>query len=190
MNARRESAERDKGRKVKDGRQADVPPRWVRGIEYVIEQIGRAVSWLGLAMVLVMTVVVVLRYVFGIGSIALQEAVAYMHAALFTIGASYTLKHDAHVRVDVLYRGWSDRSRAIVDLVGTFVLLIPFCLFIIWVSYDYVARSWALFEGSAEAGGLSGVFVLKTLIPTMGVLVLLAGLARAGRAWHVLRSAR
>ena len=176
------------GPEVKQGEQLE-PPAWIRRIEAAIEALGRTVAWLGLMMVVVTTVVVVLRYVFGIGSIALQEAVAYMHAALFTLGASYALKHDAHVRVDVFYRGWSERTRALVDLFGTVVLLLPFCLFMIWVSYDYVARSIELLEGSPEAGGLPGVFVLKSLIPAMAVLLLLAGVARAGRAVLNLRSA-
>ena len=137
-----------------------------------------------------MLLVVVLRYAVGVGSIALQEAVAYMHGALFTLGAGYTLKHDAHVRVDVFYRGWSPRGKAWVDLGGTIVLLVPFCLFLIWTSYDYVAQSAIHLEGSAEAGGLPGVFLLKALIPIMAALVLLAGIARAGRALAVLRLGR
>ena len=157
-------------------------------IETVIEHIGRVIAWLGLAMVVVMTAVVVMRYVLGVGSIALQESVAYMHAALFMFGASYTLKHDAHVRVDVLYRGWSPRRRALVDLFGTLLLLAPFCIFVAWVSLDYVSRSLAVLEGSAEAGGLPGVFIIKGLIPTMAILVLVTGIAKAGRAVHVLRT--
>ncbi len=172
------------------GSEVGAGPAWVRGIETAIEGLGRIVAWLGLAMVVVTTVVVVLRYVFGIGSVALQEAVSYMHGALFTLGASYALKHDAHVRVDVLYRGWSRRAQAWVDLIGTAVLLVPFCGFVVWVSYDYVAASFALLEGSPEAGGLPGVFLLKALIPAMAALVFLAGLARAGRAYVALRSAR
>ncbi|MEL7371095.1 MAG: TRAP transporter small permease subunit [Myxococcota bacterium] len=164
------------------------PPRWVLGIEAVLEALGRTVAWLGLAMVVVMALVVVLRYWVGVGSIALQEAVAYMHAALFMLGAGYTLKHDGHVRVDVLYRGWSSRGQAMVDLAGTVFLLFPFCIFVAWVSFDYVASSVRVLEGSSEAGGLPGVFVLKALIPVMAVTVLLAGAARVGRAVHVIRS--
>ncbi|MEM7677399.1 MAG: TRAP transporter small permease subunit [Myxococcota bacterium] len=166
------------------------PPPWVLRIEAILEAIGRAVAWLGLVMVLVMTLVVVLRYWVGVGSIALQEAVAYMHATMFMLGAGYTLKHDGHVRVDVLYRGWSPRGQALVDLVGTLVLLFPFCIFVAWVSYEYVASSFRVLEGSSEAGGLPGVFILKALIPVMAILVMLAGAARAGRAVHTLRNHR
>lgn len=163
---------------------------WVRLIEQCIEGIGRAASWLGLAMVLVTTLVVVLRYIFGLGSVALQETVAYMHAALFMLGASYALNQDAHVRVDVLYRGWSPRRRAAVDLLGTVLLLFPFCVFTFWVSLRYVSDSWGNLEGSPEAGGLPGVFLLKTLIPCMALLLAAAGLARISRCLQILRGAR
>ncbi|MEO1229612.1 MAG: TRAP transporter small permease subunit [Myxococcota bacterium] len=169
------------------GGKAERPPAWVRFIEVAIERLGQAVSWLGLAMVLVTTVVVVLRYGLGVGSVALQETVAYMHASLFMIGASYALLHDAHVRVDVLYRGWSRRAQARVDLLGTLFLLVPFCVFAVVISAQYVAASWRLLEGSPEAGGLPGVFLVKTLIPVMAVLLLISGLARLGRCWLVLR---
>jgi TRAP-type mannitol/chloroaromatic compound transport system permease small subunit len=166
------------------------PPGWARGLERFIDRLGRAVAWLGLGMVVTTFGVVVLRYAFSVGSVALQEAVAYMHAALFMLGASYALLHDGHVRVDVLYRGWSLRARAWVDLAGTVLLLLPFCAFTLGVSFDYVASSWALLEGSAEAGGLPGVFLLKSLIPVMAALLVLAGAARAARCVVILRGAR
>lgn len=172
-----------------DGERAAEPelPGWVRFIERGIEGLGQVISWLGLGMVVVTTLVVILRYVFGVGSVALQETVAYMHAALFMVGASYALLHDAHVRVDVLYRGWSARTKALVDVIGTLVLLMPFCLFALGVSINYVAASWRLLESSPEVGGLPGVFVLKSLIPLMAVLLIVSGLARLGRCLVTLR---
>ncbi len=161
-------------------------PRWILRLEAVVETIGGAVSWLGLAMVVGMTVVVVLRYVFNIGATALQEAVLYLHATVFMVGMSYTLKWDEHVRVDVFYRAWPDRARAVVDLLGTLVLLMPFCGFIVWVSLGFVARSIANLEGSPEASGLPGVFVVKALIPVTGGLLFVTGIAKVGRAWHTL----
>ncbi|MCG8097612.1 MAG: TRAP transporter small permease subunit, partial [Candidatus Thiodiazotropha taylori] len=126
--------------------------------------------------------VVVLRYVFQLGWIWLQESVTFMHAALFLVGAAYTLKHEGHVRVDILYRKFSERGRAWVDLLGTLTLLLPVCLFIFFVSWDYVAKSWALFEGSREVGGLEGVFLLKSLILVMAVLLVLQGISLAIRS--------
>ena len=149
--------------------------RLADGCEAVNEWLGGAVSWLSLLMVLVSAVVVVLRYVFGIGWIWLQESVTFMHATLFLVGAAYTLKHEGHVRVDIVYRRFSPRGRAWVDLIGSLTLLLPVCLFIFIVSWGYVAQSWALFEGSREVGGLDGVFLLKSLILVMAGLLLLQG---------------
>lgn len=161
-------------------------------IAHIIERFtditGRMVSWLTLAMVLVTFTVLVMRYLFDIGSIAMQESVVYMHAAVFLIGSAWTLQQDAHVRVDILYCRCSEKTRALIDLLGSVFLLLPFMLFIAWVSLQYVADSWSVHEGSREAGGLPGVFLLKTLIPTMAVMLVLQGIAKILRAALVLRS--
>ena len=158
-----------------------------RAAEALLEAVGRGLGGLVLIMTLAMTLVVGLRYLFDTGSIALQEVAAYIHGALITLGAGYTLLHDDHVRVDIFYRGWSPRRRAVVDVIGTLALLIPFSVFVVSSSLGYVAASWRQLEGSAEAGGLPGVFVLKTLIPAMGVLLIVAGVVRAVRSVAMLR---
>lgn len=145
------------------------------------EMTGSAVSWLSLLMVLVTFFVVVLRYAFDLGWIWLQESVTYMHAALFLVGAAYTLKHEGHVRVDIFYRRFSQRTRNWIDLAGSLLLLLPVCVFTFTVSWDYVVQSWELQEGSQEAGGLDGVYLLKSLILVMAGLLLLQGLAQAIR---------
>ncbi|NEX15449.1 MAG: C4-dicarboxylate ABC transporter permease [Halochromatium sp.] len=127
-------------------------------------------------MVLVTFVVVVLRYVFDSGSIALQESVTYLYAVLFMLGAAYTLQQDGHVRVDILYQRFSRRGRAWVDLLGTLFLLVPVSVFLLLSSWDYVADAWAVREGSREAGGIPGVWLLKTLLLLMPVLMLVQGL--------------
>jgi len=137
--------------------------------------IGRVIAWLALAMVLMTFLVVVLRYVFDAGSIAMQESVTYMHAVLFMIGAAYTLQVDGHVRVDIFYQRFSRRGRAWVDLLGTLLLLIPVSLLILATSWGYVVDSWAIHEGSREAGGIPGVYLLKTLMLIMPVLMLVQG---------------
>ena len=139
--------------------------------------IGRIASVGILFMTVVTFVIVVLRYGFGIGSIALQESVMYMHAVVFMLGAAYTLREDGHVRVDIFYRQFSPKLKAIVNLLGTLLLLFPVCIFILVISWDYVASSWQLLESSREAGGLPLVFVLKSLIPAFCVLMLLQGLS-------------
>lgn len=113
----------------------------------------------------------------------MQELVLYLHATLFMVGASFTLKQDEHVRVDIFYRRFSPKTQALVNLAGTLFLLIPSCIFMFWISLDYVQASWAVFEGSREAGGLPGVFLLKTLIPIMALLLLLQGLAHLMILW-------
>ncbi len=157
-----------------------------RDINRLNEWIGRAIAWLTLAMVVVTFTVVLFRYLFNTGWIAMQESITYMHALVFMLGAAYTLRHDGHVRVDIFYQRFGPRGRAWVDLLGTLLLLLPFMLFIAWVSWEYVAISWELEEGSREAGGLPGVYLLKTAIPLMALSVLLQGGALALRAVLVL----
>jgi TRAP-type mannitol/chloroaromatic compound transport system permease small subunit len=142
------------------------------------EWIGRLVAWASLAMVVVTFAIVVLRYLFNLGWIAMQESVTYFHAMLFMLGAAYTLKHDGHVRVDIFYQKLGPRGRAWVDLGGALLLLLPVCLYILWVSWDYVATSWVLREGSPDAGGLPLVYLLKSAIPAMALLLLVQGVAQ------------
>ena len=156
-------------------------------IQRINEWVGRGIAWLTLFMVLVTFLVVMLRYIFDLGWIAMQESVVYMHGVVFMLGAAYTLKHHAHVRVDIFYQRFSTRARAWVDLFGTLFLLVPVSLFIIWTSWDYVADSWRVVEGSREAGGLPGVFLLKSLIILMPVLMLLQGTALILRQVLVLQ---
>jgi len=144
-------------------------------LDRIAEVTGRSIAWLTLGMVLITFAVVVLRYGLQIGSIALQESATYLHALVFMLGAAYTLKHDGHVRVDIFYQKASPRTRAWTNLLGTLFLLFPTCGFIFASSLDYVASSWAIHEGSRETGGLDGVFLLKTVIPVMTLLLLLQG---------------
>lgn len=150
-------------------------------IERFIDWTGRAVSWLTLLMVLTTFIVVVLRYAFDIGWIALQESVTYMHALVFLVGAAYTLQRDEHVRVDIFYSRCSPDTRAWIDLFGATFLLLPFMLFMSWVSWEYVIDSWGVMEGSREAGGLPGVYLLKSLILVLAALLSLQALAQVGR---------
>jgi TRAP-type mannitol/chloroaromatic compound transport system permease small subunit len=156
-------------------------PGPLRAIDRLTELIGSAVQWLCVAMVGLTTLVVLLRYGFDIGSVAVQELVTYFHAALFMLGASYTLRADGHVRVDVLYRRWSARRKAMVNAFGIVFLLLPTSLFIGWSSLPYVEQSWRIAEESSEAGGLPFVYILKTLIPLMALLLTLQGIVELYR---------
>ena len=156
-------------------------------IDRLTAAVGRAVTWCLIAMVLVQVTVVLMRYVLGLGSIWLAEAIVYAHATLFMAAAAWTLQRGGHVRVDIFYADASPRTRAIVDLVGALLLLLPFCGVLAWVSLPYVARSWSILERSREASGLPLVFLLKTLIPAFALLMALQGVAQAIRAFNVLR---
>jgi TRAP-type mannitol/chloroaromatic compound transport system permease small subunit len=150
-------------------------------IDAVIRHIGELAGWLSLAMVIVTFSVVVMRYVFDLGSISLQESVTYMHAVLFMLGIAYTLGRNGHVRVDIFYERLSRRGQAWVDLIGAVLLLVPVCFLIIWLGWDYVSESWRVKESSREAGGLPLVYLLKTLILIMPLLLLVQGLVNALR---------
>lgn len=156
-------------------------------IDFVNEWIGRAVAWCTLAMVIVTFAIVVLRYVFGVGSIALQESVTYLHALVFMLGAAYALKHDAHVRVDVFHHRWSPKRRAIVEIAGVVLFLFPVAALLFLTSLDYVADAWSVRESSREPGGLPWVWLLKTVIPVTAVLLALQGVASLLRSIAVLR---
>jgi TRAP-type mannitol/chloroaromatic compound transport system permease small subunit len=158
----------------------------VRLIDRLNEVIGRTMAWLTLAMVLIGFVVVMLRYVFSIGFVWMQESYVWLHGITFMIGAGYTLFHDGHVRVDIFYRTASIRKKALVDLFGALVLLLPM-LALVWIqAWPYVLDSWARLEESREAGGLPGLFLLKSVILVFCVTMGLQGLSLAGRSILIL----
>ena len=157
-------------------------------IDRVNETTGVVVSVLSVIMVLLTFLIVVVRYVFNLNSIALQESVMYMHGTLFMLGIAYTLKHGGHVSVDVMSNRFSERFKAIVDSLGIVFFLMPVSAFLFYISLSYVSFSWSLLESSAQPGGLPGVFVLKTLIPVMSVLLFLQGIAELIRKVDIIRN--
>ena len=144
-----------------------------------VEAVGRWAAWLNLGMVATICVVVALRYVFDAGAIFLQESVVYMHGTAFLLGISFALRHDAHVRVDVLYSRLGRRARNRVDLWGHVLLLMPLAGALAFFSWDYAVESWLVLEGSQEVDGVPAVFLLKTMIPLSAALLLLQGGAMA-----------
>lgn len=159
-----------------------------RLIDQLNEGCGRLTAWLILLLVFVISYDVVMRYLFQSGSVALQELEWHLFALIFLLGAAYTLKHDDHVRVDVLYRSrlFSPRQRAWIDLLGSLFFLLPFCLFIINASIPFVTNSFAMAEGSPDAGGLPYRFLLKAAIPFGFFLLMLQGVALMIRSAAVL----
>jgi len=151
--------------------------------------LGKATSWLTLLMVLVTFAVVVMRYVFDLGFIWLQESVVWMHACVFMVGAAYTLQQEEHVRVDIFYRAMTQRRRAWVDLTGVIVFLLPLCAFLCWAAFDFVLVSWRLHEASRESGGLPYPLIplLKSILIVMPITLGLQGLSLLFRSIASLR---
>ncbi len=165
-----------------------LPPllRIARQIDRLNARLGEGLAWLTLFLVLGTATVVVLRYGFNIGATALQELVLYAHALVFMGAAAWVLQRNAHVRVDILYQKLTDRRQALVDLLGHLCLLLPFCLFIGWASWDYVINAWLVHEGSSEAGGLRFVYLQKSIILLLVFSLLLQGIADLVKTAYLL----
>jgi TRAP-type mannitol/chloroaromatic compound transport system permease small subunit len=156
-----------------------------RAIERLNDAVGRVVSWLVLAMVLLGAYNAVVRYLgrfvgVKLSSNAYIELQWYMFSLVFLLGAAYTLRRDGHVRVDVLYGRLSRRARAWIDLVGGIVLLLPFSVMTLVLCWPSVRNSWAVWETSPDPGGLPR-WPLKTMILVSFVLLVaqaVAGLLR------------
>jgi len=153
----------------------------VNAIDTFTDVCGKLIAWLTFFMVLLTFAIVVFRYGFNIGWIAMQESVLYFHGLVFMLGAAYTLKADGHVRVDIFYQKFSSKGKALVNIFGAIFLLLPVCIFIFIISFDYVATSWRIMEKSPEAGGLPLVYISKTYLLLLAVTLTLQGLAEIGR---------
>ena len=150
----------------------------VRAIDAMNEHLGRFVAWFALIMVLVQFAVVLLRYVFGIGFIPMQESILFMHSMLFLMAAGYTLLHNGHVRVDIFYGSAKPETKALVDFIGVLVFLWPFCVVMSWQSWGYVGASVRVFEGSQE-GTFMPIWLLKTMLLVFPAVLALQGFSMA-----------
>ena len=158
----------------------------VRAISALNTVIGRVLAWLSLGIVLVCFAVVVLRYGMAITFIWMQDLYVWLNGAMFTGVAGFALLRGDHVRVDIFYRPASVQRKAVIDLIGVVFFLMPFVA-LIWVyGQPFVARSWGFYEGSAQVGGMPGLFILKSMILGFAVLLGLQGLAMACRSILVL----
>lgn len=158
----------------------------VAAIGHLNNFVGRTLSWLALGAVLVCFVVVVQRYAFSTTHLWMQDLYVWLNGALFMGVAGYTLLVDGHVRVDIYYRPASTRGKAVRDLIGVLVFLLPFCT-VLWIwALPYVQASWSLYEASENPGGMQGLFILKTFILLFVVLVGLQGIAMLLRSILVL----
>ena len=151
--------------------------RRVTLIDKLNSAIGKAVSWLTLILVLVIVIDVILRYTLSITSAASFELEWHLFAAIFLLAAAYTLKEDKHVRVDVFYDRFSDKTKAWVNLIGGLTLLLPFCIVAFWESISFVQNSYFLKETSPQPGGLPARWLIKSTIPIGFLLLGLQGLS-------------
>lgn len=155
-------------------------------IDTFIDVVGRITAWSSLALAAVMGGNVILRYVFHTGSVWSQELEWHLMAPICLFGMSYALRHGEHVRVDVLFAGFSQRAKDFVELVSSLILM-AICLIVIWLSLSYVMQSWSIGEGSANPGGIPARYILKSIIPVGFALMFVQGLGQAIRyclAWR------
>ena len=156
---------------------------YVRFADRLSEGVGRGTSWLSTLLVLVVCYDVLTRYLLKSSSVAVQELEWHLFSLLFLLAAAYTLRHDKHVRVDVLYTRFSPSLQSWVNLLGSLLFLVPFCLLVIWSSRKFVWSSYSIGETSPDPGGLPRRWLLKSAIPLSFSLLLLQGFALACRSW-------
>jgi TRAP-type mannitol/chloroaromatic compound transport system permease small subunit len=146
-------------------------------IDRINEAVGRIVSWVSLLLVLVVFVDVVMRYLFKTSFVFTQEMEWHLFAFIFLIGAGYTLLHDGHVRVDIIYQRLSVKGKAWVNLLGVIFFLIPGCYLVIATSWKFVGNSFSMMEGSPDPGGIPFRFIVKSFMTVGYFLLLLQGLS-------------
>lgn len=153
--------------------------KYIRIVDWINEKTGIFAAWLTTLLVINVFYDTIMRYVFNKGSIGLQELEWHIFSVIFLVGAAYTLKHGGHVRVDIIYTKMSSRTKAWIDLLGTFILLVPFCLIVIFATKMFVLNSWAVREMSPDPGGLPARYIIKAIIPAGFFLLLLQGISQA-----------
>ena len=158
----------------------------VRALSGVNWLVGNVFSWLALGIVAVCFTVVVQRYVFSTTQVWMQDLYVWLNGAMFTAVAGYALLRDDHVRVDIFYRPASLQRKALIDLIGVFIFLVPFCWVVFIYALPFVQRSWRIWEGSPNWGGMPGYWVLKSFIIVFVGVVFIQGLAMVGRSILVL----
>lgn len=168
--------------------------RWLslaNAIDKLNDAIGRAACWLVVVMILVATFNSIARYLgrslgMQLSSNALLELQWYLFSLIFLLGAAYTLRHEGHVRVDLVYGRLSERGKAWLDLIGTLLVLLPFSALVLWLSWPAVRNSWRIAEGSPDPGGLPR-YPIKSMILVAFFLLVLQGVALVIRKIAVLR---
>ncbi len=164
---------------------------FTRVVDRITSRLGRVISWLTLVMILIGAYNAIARYLgrfigVNLSSNLYLELQWYLFSLIFLLGAGFALKENAHVRVDVLYGRLRRRARARIDLIGSVLMLIPFCIFVLWVSWPSIRNSWLVREGSPDPGGLPR-YPLKAVIIVAFVLLLVQGISELVKDLRVLR---
>lgn len=155
-------------------------------IDWFIDLVGRSISWLALAVAVVMGTNVLLRYGFSIGEVWAQELEWHLLVPLTLVGMSYALRHGEHVRVDVLFANFGDRTKNAINALSS-VIAVIFSALVIWLSFPFVEQSWAIGESSPNHGGIGALYLMKAMVPLGFALLFLQSLAQAIRffaAWR------
>ncbi len=161
----------------------NVLKKFVRFVDALNERIGTVVSWFTTLLVLTVCLDVFTRYFLRSSSVAVQELEWHFFAVIFLLASAWALKHNKHVRVDVLYMNFSPKNQALANLIGSLLFLLPFAVITIWSSQNFVLNSFRIGEVSPDPGGLPARFILKSMIPIGFSLILLQGLAMAVRSF-------
>lgn len=156
--------------------------RLARALDGLEHALAALLAFFASAMVLLVFAVVVLRYGFGLGSVALQELAQHLHAAIFLLAAGIALRRGRHVRVDLFYGRLGERAQRGLDAFANLAVILPFAIFAFLVSLNYVSASFAIREASREPGGLPALWLVKGLIPAFALLLGLRASAEGLRA--------
>ena len=165
-----------------------------RFVDRLTGGLGRFIAWMALLMVLIGAYNAIARYLgrfigVNLSSNLYLELQWYLFSLIFLLGAGFALKEDAHVRVDVVYGRLSARARAAINVVGSVFMLLPFSIFVLWVSWPSIRNSWAVREASPDPGGLPR-YPLKAVIIAAFVLLVAQGVSEFLKDWATLRRKR
>ncbi len=160
----------------------------IKIIDAANEKVGSATAWLSFVLVLVVCYDVFTRYFLKVSSVAVQELEWHLFSVLFLLSAAYTLKNDGHVRVDVIYSRLNKKSKAVINLIGSILLLIPFSLMVVFTSKNFVYSSFQIMETSPDPGGLPARFVLKSFLPISFIFLFLQGITLFLRSLITLKT--
>ena len=156
-------------------------------LKKIISKTGKISSWFSLALVLLISTDVLLRYVFNFSTAALYEMEWHLFAIIFLLASPYTLQKNKHVRVDVFYNNFSKRKKNIIDLIGNIIFLIPFSFIIFYTSLPFVEDSYSILESSPDPGGLPYRFIVKSIIPIAFFLLMIQGILNAIKNYNNIK---